>query len=221
MLLQSVRNAFSFAATFSSNLDLLPSKPWVSVTQYRSEVSKAASTFYFQSCCQLMFPNLFCAAVALLVVSSLFLSQLSVLYSAKTPVGRCLRGVFPAPAWIAAASASAGFWISPPLLLLPLVCLWVVAPCPARPGDASPDTERLWAVRRPTEWHRLLSCVPAPQFPPQLPTGAGEMRTSLDSQPVPPRHLQFFSKQTVLDNRHHRERVMIQTSDSQHCFCLV
>lgn len=177
--------------------------------------------FCFQSCCDLMFLDLFCVAVALLVVSPLPLSQISELYLEKIPVSRCLRGVFPAPAWIVSASAPAESWISPPLLLPPLVYLWVVALYPAHPGDASRAAAYLWAAHWPTEWHQLLSCAPGPQFPPQLLRGAGEMRASLHPETVLSTHLRFFLKQTALENTHHREGAMIRMSDFQHCFCLV
>lgn len=187
----------------------------------RADVSKAAPMFCFQSCCELMFLNLFCVAVALLLVSPQPLSQIYELYLEKTAVARCLRGVFPAPAWTVSASLRAESWIAPPLLLSPLVCLWVVALYPAHPGDASPAAAYLWAAHWPTEWHQLPSCVPGPQFPPQLLREAGEMRASLHPETVLSRHLRFFLKQTALENTHHREGAMIRMSDCQHCFCLV
>lgn len=165
-----------------------------------------------------MFLNLFCVAVALLVASPLLLSQISVLYLAKTPAGRCLLGVFPAPAWNVSVSESAETWISPPLLLLPLLCFWVLALCPSHPGDAPPESAYLGDARWPTGWHQPLSCDPGP---PQLRTGAGEMRASPRSETVPPVRLRFFSKQTVLDDMHDREQGMTQQSDSQRCFCLL
>lgn len=159
-----------------------------------------------------MLLHLFRVSVALLVAWPLLLSQISVLYLAKTPAGRCLRAVFPAPAWNVSVSESAESWISPPLLLHPVVWFGETALCPAHPGDAWPDSAYLSDVHRPSGWRGLRSCDPGP---PQPLTGAGGTRASPRSETVPPRQRRFFSKLPVLDDSQHRERGMTQTSDSR------
>lgn len=163
-----------------------------------------------------MFGNLFYVAVALLVASPLLLSQISLLYLAKTPTGRCVLRIFPAPAWNLSAPEPAESWVSPPLLLLPLVYFWVVALYRTHPGHAWPEAAYLGDVPRPTGWHHLVSCDPGP---PQLLTGAGDVRASPPSETVPPMQLRFFSMQTALEDMRRREQGMNPMSDSQRCFC--